>query len=115
VWWTTVTLTIVGYGDYAPESSAGRRAAALVMAGGLGSVAILAGILADEIREARIKDKDLMPELDDDIGRVLAVLAGELENLRAKVSRPDVVAAQRVAHANRQLATSTATPDKETL
>ena len=116
VWWATVTLTTVGYGDYSPESFAGRWLAAFVMAGGLGSVAILTGILADEIREARIKDKDLTPELDDDIDHVLSVLAGELDNLRAKVSHPEVVAALRKAHATRLTSTtSPETPQKETL
>ena len=57
VWWTIVTLTTVGYGDYSPESFLGRWLAAFVMAGGIGAVAILTGILADEIREARIHDK----------------------------------------------------------
>ena len=54
IWWTVVTLTTVGYGDYSPESFLGRWLAAFVMAGGTVSVAILTGILADEIREARI-------------------------------------------------------------
>src|SRR4051795_13570575 len=37
VWWATVTLTTVGYGDYSPETFAGRWLAAFVMAGGVGS------------------------------------------------------------------------------
>jgi voltage-gated potassium channel Kch len=98
VWWATVTLTTVGYGDYSPESFAGRWLAAFVMAGGIGSVAILTGILADEIREARIRDMDLTPELDDDIEHVMAVLGDELDKLRAKVSHPEVVEALRRVH-----------------
>ena len=46
-----------------------------VMAGGIGSVAILTGLLADEIREARIHDRDETPELDDDIEHVMAIMA----------------------------------------
>src|SRR3954462_1945463 len=41
VWWATVTLTTVGYGDYSPESFAGRWLAAFVMAGGIGSGGLL--------------------------------------------------------------------------
>jgi len=107
IWWTIVTLTTVGYGDYAPESFAGRWLAAFVMAGGIGTVAILTGLLADEIREARIHDKDETPELDDDIEHLMAVMADEMEKPRAKVSHPDVVAALRKAHAE--------APDKELL
>jgi hypothetical protein len=98
VWWATVTLTTVGYGDYSPESFLGRWLAAFVMAGGIGCVAILTGILADEIREARVEQRDVTPELDDDIDHVIQVLAGELDKLRAKVSHPEVVAALRRVH-----------------
>jgi hypothetical protein len=98
VWWTIVTLTTVGYGDYSPESFMGRWLAAFVMAGGISAVAILTGILADAIREARIQDRDETPELDDDIQHVMAIMSTELEKLQAKVSHPDVVAALRKVH-----------------
>ena len=98
VWWTVVTLTTVGYGDYSPESFLGRWLAAFVMAGGIGSVAILTGILADEIREARIVGKDETPELDDDIEHVMAMMTEELQKLQVKVSHPEVVAALRKVH-----------------
>jgi voltage-gated potassium channel len=98
IWWTIVTLTTVGYGDYSPESFLGRWLAAFVMAGGIGSVAILTGILADEIREAKIHDRDETPELDDDIEHVMQVLEAEMNKLRSKVSHPEVVEALRKVH-----------------
>jgi hypothetical protein len=98
MWWAIVTLTTVGYGDYSPATIAGRWVAAFVMAGGIGSVAILTGILADEIREAKIHDRDETPELDDDIEHVIQVLEAEMDKLRAKVSHPDVVDALRRVH-----------------
>jgi hypothetical protein len=98
VWWAIVTLTTVGYGDYSPESFLGRWLAAFVMAGGIGSVAILTGILADEIREAKIHERDETPELDDDIEHVMLIMEAEMEKLRAKVSHPEVVAALRKVH-----------------
>jgi voltage-gated potassium channel len=98
IWWTIVTLTTVGYGDYSPESFLGRWLAAFVMAGGIGTVAILTGLLADEIREARVHEHDETPELDDDIEHVMLIMADELEKLRAKVSHPEVVAALRKVH-----------------
>ena len=97
-----MTLTTVGYGDYSPEtlrSAAG--SATFVMAGGIGSVAILTGLLADEIREARIHDRDETPELDDDIEHVMLIMDDEMEKLRAKVSHPEVVDALRKVHAER--------------
>jgi len=100
MWWAIVTLTTVGYGDYSPESIAGRWVAMFVMAGGLGSVAILTGLLADEIREARIHGRDETPELDDDIEHVMAVMEAEMDKIRARVSHPEVVDALRRIHAN---------------
>ena len=98
MWWAIVTLTTVGYGDYSPETIAGRWVAMFVMAGGLGSVAILTGLLADNIREARIHDRDETPELDDDIEHVMAILEVEMDKLRARVSHPEVVEALRRIH-----------------
>ena len=100
MWWAIVTLTTVGYGDFSPDSIAGRWVAMFVMAGGLGSVAILTGLLADEIREARIHGRDETPELDDDIEHVMAVMEAEMDKIRARVSHPEVVEALRRIHAN---------------
>ena len=100
MWWAIVTLTTVGYGDYSPETIAGRWVAMFVMAGGLGSVAILTGLLADEIREARIQERDKTPELDDDIDHVMAIMEAEMDKLRARVSHPEVVETLRRIHAN---------------
>jgi hypothetical protein len=55
-------------------------------------------ILADEIHEARIEQRDVTPELDDDIDHVLSVLSAELDRLRAKVSHPELVAALQRVH-----------------
>jgi hypothetical protein len=98
MWWAIVTLTTVGYGDYSPATVGGRWVAVFVMAGGIGSVAILTGILADAIREAKIHDRDMTPELDDDIEHVIQVLEAEMDKLRAKVSHPEVVDALRKVH-----------------
>ena len=101
MWWAIVTLTTVGYGDFAPDSIAGRWVAMFVMAGGLGSVAILTGLLADEIREARIRERDDTPELDDDIEHIMALIEDEMVQLRHKVSHPEVVSALRRIHTER--------------
>jgi voltage-gated potassium channel len=98
IWWAIVTLTTVGYGDFSPETLAGRWVGAFVMAGGIGSVAILTGLLADEIREARIRERDETPELDDDIEHIMAMIEDEMVQLRHKVSHPEVVAALRRIH-----------------
>ena len=46
VWWTVVTITTVGYGDYYPVTTGGRTTAVFVMFSGVGIIGALASILA---------------------------------------------------------------------
>lgn len=46
IWWAVVTITTVGYGDYAPVTVGGRIVAAFVMFAGVGIIASLASLLA---------------------------------------------------------------------
>jgi voltage-gated potassium channel len=46
VWWATVTITTVGYGDIVPTTTTGRITAVVLMFSGLGVLGVLAGSLA---------------------------------------------------------------------
>lgn len=46
LWWSVVTITTVGYGDFYPVTTLGRLTAVLVMASGIGIIGALASILA---------------------------------------------------------------------
>ncbi len=46
LWWSIVTITTVGYGDYYPVTTLGRMTAFLVMVAGVGIIGALASILA---------------------------------------------------------------------
>jgi len=48
-WWFIVTITTVGYGDFAPSSTEGRIIAGFIMASGIGAVAIIIGKLSELI------------------------------------------------------------------
>ena len=45
-WWTIVTITTVGYGDYAPESFYGRILAIFLMLAGIGLVSTITGSIS---------------------------------------------------------------------
>ena len=46
LWWAITTLTTTGYGDMVPVTPLGRMVGGAVMIGGLGTISLLAGILA---------------------------------------------------------------------
>jgi len=50
-WWFTVTITTVGYGDYAPATTPGRLTAGVIMFVGIGAIGLLIGKLAEFILE----------------------------------------------------------------
>lgn len=53
VWWGTVTLTTVGYGDIVPETTTGRVVGVMIMVTGLAVLGLLAGSLASFFRLER--------------------------------------------------------------
>lgn len=56
-WWTIVTLTTVGYGDYYPKSSEGRLIALFVMIVGIGVLSVLNGLVARILLEQKLKEE----------------------------------------------------------
>ena len=62
LWWTIVTMTTVGYGDFAPKTSAGRLFSIFVMFAGISLIAILTATIssifvAQKIREGKGLEK----------------------------------------------------------
>ena len=67
LWWSVITITTVGYGDYYPVTSAGRIIAVFVMFSGIGIVVTVLGMLSQrrlQRVESRFKSKtEVQPRL----------------------------------------------------
>jgi len=55
LWWSLVTMSTVGYGDYVPHSLAGRVVAGICMLIGIAMFAIITGIIAAKIQHAMLE------------------------------------------------------------
>ncbi|MFY1636657.1 potassium channel family protein [Solwaraspora sp. WMMB335] len=87
LWWSVVTITTVGYGDFYPVTATGRFVALALMIGGIGLIGFVTGSLASWIVE-RISaasdeaDAAKAPATREDV----VALTAELAALRAEVA-----------------------------
>lgn len=101
LWWSLVTITTVGYGDFFPVTTMGRLTAVFVMFAGVGIIGALASILASLLVAPPEPQSDAAPPdtapaapavtaaaaaptLSD--GSALDALAGEVRALRAEIA-----------------------------
>ena len=86
LWWTIVTITTVGYGDYTPDTLGGRILAVFLMFSGIGLMAVVTGTISSvfttkKIMEGRgldmIKDKKhlIICGWNNNVEKVLQCLA----------------------------------------
>ena len=79
LWFTVTTVTTVGYGDYVPESAAGRLVASALMLTGLGLIPLITSVVVSilvskrnrEAREQEMQDLRLILERLDSLDRRL--------------------------------------------
>ena len=82
IWWSTVTLTTVGYGDIVPITTAGRFDGAAIMFMGIALLGLLAGSLASFFGLESDEDDPVDPETSDESVRAeLALLRAEVREL----------------------------------
>jgi voltage-gated potassium channel len=69
IWWAATTVTTVGYGDISPATTTGRVIAMVVMATGIGFVALITAYVADRFirkdvgEQAQARDDQVLAEL----------------------------------------------------
>lgn len=95
LWWAFVTVTTVGYGDYAPVTWQGRCVAAMLMLGGITLIGVVTAMVASWIMErvntgsqaawGRRLGNRLSREMDED-ARAEAVRDAELLRLLVEVN-----------------------------
>jgi voltage-gated potassium channel len=75
LWWTFVTITTVGYGDYAPVTTTGRGIAFVLMLAGIGVIGVVTGTfgswIVDEVSVDQKKDTEITRDQIEDVSKRL--------------------------------------------
>jgi voltage-gated potassium channel len=82
IWWATVTVTTVGYGDLYPKTIAGRLIAMLLMLAGIGFLSVLTATVASQFVKT-----DTGADTDD-ITATLRRIEADLAEIKTRVSAP---------------------------
>jgi voltage-gated potassium channel len=67
IYWAIVTLTTVGYGDIAPQTTTGQLLAMLLMITGYGVIAVPTGLVTAEFVRANAASSAAMPPITCDV------------------------------------------------
>jgi voltage-gated potassium channel len=83
MWWSVVTISTVGYGDYSPVTMGGRITAVFVMFAGVGIIGSLASILASVLVSPSDSGQTQTPAASEPSEE----LVGELRPVREELAR----------------------------
>jgi voltage-gated potassium channel Kch len=89
MWWSLVTVTTVGYGDFVPVGTAGRIIASFLLLGGLAFLTVIIAMITSGFVERRQRQSNATSE--DRVLLRIEQLSAELKEVRAEVRslRPD--------------------------
>jgi voltage-gated potassium channel len=85
-WFSIVTITTVGYGDFYPVTAAGRIAAMFIMIAGVGVIGALASLLAS-VLVGGDSDDDVPAAPSPDVNAEIVAVRSELAEVRAMLER----------------------------
>ena len=86
-WFSIVTITTVGYGDFYPVTVAGRIAAMFIMIAGVGVIGALASLLASVLVGDSGNDEAEPAQPSADLSAEVVAVRSELAELRAVLER----------------------------
>jgi voltage-gated potassium channel len=87
-WFSIVTITTVGYGDFYPVTVAGRIAAMFIMIAGVGVIGALASLLASVLVGGDSGDEEAQPAAPaPDVTAEIVAIRSELSQVRAMLER----------------------------
>ena len=81
LWYSVVTITTVGYGDFYPVSTWGRLTAVFVMIAGVGLIGVIASLLSNLL----IGDDSEPDEEQNPDGTAIVALEGEIASINLKL------------------------------
>ena len=71
IWWALVTLTTVGFGDITPVTLVGRGIGAVLMVGGMFTLALFAGIVGHSLLHAVLSIREEQFRMSDYVGHII--------------------------------------------
>jgi voltage-gated potassium channel len=82
LWWAVVTVSTVGYGDFVPESTAGRLIGSALMLVGLGFIPLITSVVVSVLVAQRNR------EVREQALRDLAVILERLDRIEQRLPEP---------------------------
>ena len=90
LWWSLVTLTTVGYGDYAPNDTLGRFIGGALMVGGMFTLALFAGVVGQTLLGAVLSIREEQFRMSGYIDHVVVCGYDESANQLIRALRAEV-------------------------
>ncbi len=97
-WYSIVTITTVGYGDYYPVTTGGRITGMFIMLTGVGIIGALASLMASLLigeSHSTVEEQDAEEERQSDVEKELAAIREELTALRQLIEKDAVKETQK--------------------